>query len=465
MVRVALIALLSVVVIAPSHRRRADITLDDTTLLQVMRGWEASAPGWRLTTDAFLQQVVDRGVNRVRVEIGAQVENDTDYLLNYLLICDPPYPDNTCDPGPPPGQSPQGDALNANRYVVVNDNGDPNVWNVSGGQWTGLDQAITRTVNPMRSKLQNRGESLYVNLCYVAFSNSIPAKNAVHQDPAEYAEFILAAFDHIDDTYGWVPNGVEIILEPDNSQNFWGNPLTSPTLVGQMVKATGDRLAAAGYFPDFIMPSPTSYASFDGYWQGMLATTGALAYVKEGSYHAYNTTGGLAPIAALVQAQGLTSSMLEWWDASNTYAKLYEYITDGYSSAYQRGVVQPLSEEDYYTYLQQYFVPVRMGAQRIGASSSNGALAPLAFINTNGAWAVVVKATSAQSFTVGDLPTGTYAIHYTTATETNTILTPQSITAGQDISTSIPAAGVIAIYANPLTSPGRLPFRIGRGAQ
>ena len=460
----ALVTLLATVALTP--RGVADITLTPGTTYQVMRGWEATAPGWRFTTQAFMQQVVDRGVNRLRVEVGAHIENSTDYLAAFYAnetAC-PNYPTVECEPSPTPGETPEGDALTANRYVVVNDNGDPNSTNAAGFQFTGLDDAMDRTVVPMRTMLSARGESLYVNLCYVAFSNADPAKNEVHKDPDEYAEFMLAIFAHLSATYGFVPNGVEIILEPDNSQLFWGSVPGSPQLMGEIIKATGDRLAAAGYTPDFIMPGTTSYASVSTYVNGAQLVTGAMAYVDEMSFHAYNQTGGTASVAADSADAGVCSSMLEWWTASNTYSFMHDLLANGNMCAYQRGVVYPQSEEDYYPYLQQYFRPVRRGATRIAASSTNGALDPLAFINTNGAYAVVIKATSAQSFTVGNLPTATYHVRYTTGAETDTNAGDQAITAGNDLSTSIPAAGVIAIYAEPVTT-SRAPVRVIRGGQ
>lgn len=444
----------------------ATITLTPGTTYQVMRGWEVATPGWRLTTDAFLQQVVDRGINRVRLEIGAGAENSVDYLGNYYAN-DPscaPYPAAgwQCDPGPPNGQSASGDALNAHRYEVINDDSDPNTITASGFHFSGLDAAITRTVNPMRTKLGARGETLWVNLCYVAFvgaGTAHPMASAVHQDPAEYAEFILATFQHIDTTFGWTPNSVEIILEPDNSQNFWGSVPGSPTLVGQMVKAAGDRLAAAGYHPDFVMPSTTSYASVSSYLNGAQTVTGAMAYVAELGFHAYNQTGGTASVAADSADAGVCSSMLEWWDASNTYSFLHDLLANGNMCAYQRGVVQPLSEEDYYPYLQQYFKYVRMGATRIEASSNDGSCLPLAWINTNGTYAVVTKTTGSCSLSIAGLPAGTYSVRYTTAS--NTDVNPGDIVLSSgSLSTSIPAAGVIVVAQQAAAGTTiRLPFR------
>lgn len=51
-----------------------------------------------------------------------------------------------------------------------------------------------------------------MNLNYVDFGNSA----FEHRDtPAEYGEIILVTFPRVRQKYGWVPNAVEISLEPD----------------------------------------------------------------------------------------------------------------------------------------------------------------------------------------------------------------------------------------------------------
>ena len=90
---------------------------------------------------------------------------------------------------------------------------------------------------------------------------------------------------------------------------------------------------------------------------------------------------------------------------------------------------------------------IRAGAQRIEALTGNASFDPLAFINPNGKYAVVVKAGGSGPFNIQGLPAGLYGIKYTTDSQYNMDLANVSITSGQILSTAIPAAGVITIYA------------------
>ena len=97
-------------------------------------------------------------------------------------------------------------------------------------------------------------------------------------------------------------------------------------------------------------------------------------------------------------------------------------------------------------FLRQYFKFIRSGAVRIGATGDNSNFDPLAFINKNGTYVVVVKASQAGSFTVQGLPAGVYGIKYTTESQYDVNLPSQTIQNGQSLTTSIPGSGVITIY-------------------
>ncbi|HYN09272.1 MAG TPA: glycoside hydrolase family 30 beta sandwich domain-containing protein, partial [Vicinamibacterales bacterium] len=156
--------------------------------------------------------------------------------------------------------------------------------------------------------------------------------------------------------------------------------------------------------------------------------------------------------------------MLEWWGLGNTYQTLHEDLTVGRNSAWQKGVffdsfgcqfgqtigftagVPQLCAET--LVLRQYMKYVRPGAVRIGATSSSGTHSPVAFLNTDGKYVVVVKAEGTGSFSVSGLPAGTYGVFYTTASQYNVNLSNVTISAGQALSTSMPGVGVITIYKN-----------------
>jgi hypothetical protein len=97
-------------------------------------------------------------------------------------------------------------------------------------------------------------------------------------------------------------------------------------------------------------------------------------------------------------------------------------------------------------YLRQYFRYIRAGAVRIGASSGQAAWDPLAFVNANGSWVVVVKCAGAGSFQVQGLPAGTYRASYTTAAARGIELGAATIGDGEPFEANMPGSGVFTIY-------------------
>ncbi len=431
-----------------------NIALYPSTVYQTMSGWEAVgeaaqlfSPAWNNYKNQLMDQAVDDlGINRVRLEIKSGIENPIDYFAQWRS-----------------GQITESQ-YNAKRYEIINDNTDPNVTNASGFKWSSLDSTINEVVIPMRQRLQARGETLWVNVCYVDFgSSTFEHKN----NSAEYAEFVLAAHQHMQSTFGFVPDSWEIILEPDTTSASW-----SASQTANAVKAAGDRLAANGFTPNFTAPSTTSAANAPAYIDQIASTSGAMQYVGEFSYHRYTgaSNSTLAEIADRALLYSKTTGMLEWIGAD--YSTLHSDLKLGRDSSWEQFCLAgPTSwgpEENgdrYYViddtnvtspvitmasktkFLRQYFKFIRSGAQRIEALTGNSNFDPLAFINTNGKHVVVVKAGTSGSFNIQGLPGGGYGIKYTTDNQYDVDLADISITAGQTLSAAIPSAGVITVYA------------------
>ena len=112
-------------------------------------------------------------------------------------------------------------------------------------------------------------------------------------------------------------------------------------------------------------------------------------------------------------------------------------------------------------FLRQYYKFVRPGATRIEAASQVAAFDPLAFINPDGGYVVVVKCGAGGEFSIGGLAAGTYGIKYTTAGAFDVDLPDQTIDPGQPVLTAIPQAGVLTVYAKPTMFDQRAPFRPG----
>ena len=252
----------------------ATITITPTTTYQTIIGWEATgqaAEDYMLSTDWDIikpilmdKAVNELGINRIRMEAHSMQENPYDYYADFLVSGD------------------ENDFIN-NISENINDNADPNVINPSGFQWTFTNRVVNEIILPMRTLLEERGERLYVNVCMVDFSGGRASADFLFgEHPDEYAEFMLALFQHMDYTFGFVPDAIEIILEPDFMSEWSG------TAIGNTIVATGDRLSANGYYPDFIAPSNTNIGTAITYFDDAIAVSGVSNYITDFSYHRYS---------------------------------------------------------------------------------------------------------------------------------------------------------------------------------
>src|SRR5262249_11996163 len=171
---------------------------------------------------------------------------------------------------------------------------------------------------------------LFINVNYVCFSPNIP----LHVDnPQEYAEFVLATYQHLQTKYGWVPNSWEAILEPDVGTAGW-----TATKLGQAILAAGQRLQANGFTPNFVASSTSAASNAPIWFDQIIAVPGVLPFLSEISYHRYDSPNAstISAIANRGVQNNLGTSMLEWWNPSNTYATLHEDLTIGRNSAWQK---------------------------------------------------------------------------------------------------------------------------------
>jgi hypothetical protein len=402
---------------------------------------ECNASAFASYKDAVVERLVNElGINRVRLEVRSGHENPQDFYSAFLT-------------------NRVMSAWAASRYQAVNDNNDPNVARADGFNFSELDHKVQVIIGPMRSKLAARGERLYVNLNYVDFGQSAFEHSS---NVAEYAELILEAFKHLQGRYGWVPDAVEIILEPDNTPNW------KPNVIGAAIVAAGDRLKAAGFQPAFIAPSTTNMATALVYLDAILTVPRVTEYLTDVAYHRYSgvSTATLKNIAQRASQYGLRTSMLEKIGAG--YQELHEDLKEGKNSSWEQfglafcnadasaggtyyGVNEGANPPQVFMrartpYLRQYFAFVRLGAHRVAANSGDGRLDPLAFRNTNGKVVTVVKADAAAPVEIRKLPAGLYGITFTTANQTWASLPDVTVGAGGTLQFSMPAAGVATVH-------------------
>ncbi len=442
----------SSVTVVPRATSNGTINVDGSKQFQTMTGWEALMEIGQAECDprayqSFKNEVLDRaanelGINRIRIGLRIGYENPVDQWVNF-----------------------QAGSLNFNQwksywFQMVNDNADPFVMNPAGFNWGYLDYVIEQVIIPLRQRLAARGENLWVNVSYTGGNSTIHRDN-----PDEYSEFVLAAFQHVKQKYGFVPNSFELINEPDIAQ--W-----TGAIVGRLLVNVKQRLNSNGFFPDFVGPSASEPARAVSFFDQMATVPGAMAALDEFAYHRY----GSQPPASVIQSigargaqYGLRTAQLE--HGGSDYNDLYEDLTLANVSAWQQFGLAFCSDRDiggvYFPiyggalgsnspvvktgertkYLRQYFRYVGLGAVRVGATSSDTKFAPVAFRNTNGKYTVVVKATGGGSFTVGGLPPGTYGIDFTVPNDYKHALADVSISGSQVVTTAIPAAGVLTVFA------------------
>jgi hypothetical protein len=96
--------------------------------------------------------------------------------------------------------------------------------------------------------------------------------------------------------------------------------------------------------------------------------------------------------------------------------------------------------------LRQYFRYIEPGAVRVEARSDKKSVDPVAFINRDGKFVIVVKVESSADFEVHGIPAGKYGITFTTRTKYNRQLNDRSCSSGCVIRATMPKPGVMTIY-------------------
>ena len=415
------------------------ITLNPAVKFQTINGWEASLPS-SLSSDPAMTEaqwsslldlaVNEMGVNRMRLDVAAGTE------------------------GP-----------NGTGYAIVNDNADPNVIDPAGFNWTTLDQRIDRVILPWRQRVLARQEKPYLNLQYVDKADSSFEHYA---NPEEYAEFMVAVFQHLRTKYGFVPDAIEVIHQP-NEVNGWRTAAN----IANVILATAARLQAAGFgVPDFIGPSTSTPGSATTFIDRITAVPAAMALVKELGYQRSGGTTALpndiSNIASRGTQLGKRTAMLEYRadprapTSGPNYGMLHEDLSVGRSSVWQQGVLADKSScVGQWTRLnngvaelcptskltRQYTKYVRPGASRVQATGST-TFEPLAFVNADGRHVVVVKAATGGAISISGLPAGIYGVYSTESGGANVTTNWSNVTiaAGQPLSARIPSAGVITVY-------------------
>lgn len=439
------------------------ITLDPTLQYQTLTGWETTPRTWEQDKvnnrydgswlnyrDEIMDSLVNEaGINRIRLEGFSGMESDVDCWGLFTSGVDS-YTD-----------------FRACRYRKINDNADPNSLNAAGFHFGFLDYQVENFVRPMQTRLAARGETLFINFNFIDFRPPASSGNMDHAEaPEEYAEFIQAVFDHLKSKYNITPDALEIILEPDNTDNWRG------AQIGRAIVAAANRLEAAGYTPQIIAPSTKDAGAVRTYADAALAVSGAGARLTTLAYHSYDfpTDNLRQTIFSYADQRGLRTAMLEKGGAG--ISEFYSDVTQANVSAWQQWSTafpddDPDADTGGWNYLlvtlngtpgsrvrlarktrklAEVWRHARLGATRIEAKSNDASLRPLAFINANGKYSVSLIADKGGDFTINGLPAGTYGVEYTTDSELSARRSDITIAENSPLVSNIPAGGVVTVY-------------------
>ena len=443
-----------------SASKAVDVRVDPNTKYQTLKGWEsilsgfevnesngAYSPSWVQSAPKIMDFLVNEmGINRVRVELPSGSENPVDYFARFQA-----------------GQIDY-DGMKAHFYDKINDNADSAVANPAGFHFSLPDFRIENELLPIKRAVEQNGEKLYISVCYVDFNGNSQGSLRHGTTPPEYAELVTAFFDHLKTKYGITPDALEIILEPENTAD-WNDGAN----VGRGAVAAAARLAAAGYRPEFIAPSTVSAGNAVPFFNAATSVAGAANLFSMLSYHRY-ASGDYAAIYQAARARNVQTGMLEFFTAS--VDDLVQDLTVANVSAWEKYAIAAPNPNSDYAYLHAdvsnpanplvrfgakaaqmmpYFRFARMGAVRVGATSSSNGVTPVAFVNTNGTHVLVVKG-DAGELTVSGVKDAVYGVR--SVANDGRVTNAADITAsGGVLSVTVPA-GVTAVYDKNATRGG-----------
>lgn len=387
------------------------ITVDTGTSYQTMRGWEATAeaghsfvfPAETATypsssfanyKDDLLAAMLDVGINRIRLEWRMDDSNASGYTI------DSPFPNAT----------------------------DPTVGTIYFDRY---HQAMDAWGTEYRNMLAAQGESLFITMCIVDFRTG---GFQAELTPSKYAFAVAAVMQDFYTTYGYLPDAIEPILEPDNASSnasTWTAARVAANIVAARASlAALDSGGSPGYgnIP-FIAPSVTVVDNATSFLGSMISAEPSVeAMMSSYSYHRYGGDNtDVANLWTLASGDGKETGMTEYIGANHEL--LYDDLTIGHNSFWQQFTIAfpytgwsdvgaeyfevntstwAVSLNQRTKYLRHYFKYVRRGAVRKGVTNSGGTFLGVPFQNTNGTVVVPMKATGAGTVNVTGLPNGTY---------------------------------------------------------
>jgi uncharacterized protein (TIGR03437 family) len=454
-------------------------------------GMIGAQPNWASLKQPFISQLVNQlGINTLQfTDQPSDIENNVDAF-------------GLCALGP--GTDPVCLAGENGLFIGVNDDTDPNHFNCVDQTLVSCPTTFPLTKNDwviehywlgadgMKAQLQSAGRTPYFILQYIHRTNN---SAFLWNSAAELAEEIAAVFIHDYHKYQFVPDIVDLNVEPDGHCDSSGNAppasVCSNTdgahwtynLLGNFAKILKSRLIALGFTPEIWCCSTSFSTHATAWYQGVKAVAGT-GVITGLSTHWYDASvSGLSAARAAAAADGLPTVMTEF-DAAGIHdefaieANLHptgsiRYSDIGAGNSFSTNWLTLLNASPYSAqyvdgtelggargpawYFPQFWGYVPDGSiQEAATTSSSPAYTALSFVRPDGTHVVTVIATASNlnpSVRVNGLPAGTYGCNYSLGDARSDFLLPcgpnQTIAAGGALNYTI--SGVKGAIRGPIT--------------
>lgn len=342
---------------------------------------------------------------------------------------------------------------------ALNDNGDPFLADPAAYVAAEADIKARTILLPMKQRVEADGGTFefYVSPSFFDGGSSGSAPAWLLNSPGEYAEWAMQFVQYMQKTYGLVPAFYSVCNEAGNNNAF------SAAVVATMIKTLAPRFQAAG-LPVMIqfMEGVNSGTTWN-YIKATQNDSEMWQYVGLVSYHLYGPNNPMAQqIRDFAWAKGLPTAQTEHMGGGIN--NLYDDLTFGGVSTwefYAIGDILPsnangtwFSHSATFWNVRQVFRYVRRGSVRLGATSSDSNLRPLAFADGGKITVVLLNNTDGQArnVTIQGLASGSYGLSQTVKGAYQE-MGLQTVPADGSVSINVPAATILTLYPHGANLP------------
>jgi len=367
-------------------------------------------------SDAIAADLVERGFNRFRLEVGPQVE-------------------------------------------FINDNDDPHRLNMEAFRFKWQDLMIREQLLPAKKLLDERGEPMVL---YVSYDLRSSLSAPWQLEPEEYAEMAVATLRHLKDKWNLEPKYWSVINEPGNYRPG------DPKLCARLTFAVGKRIAEAGFRTKMSGPECVTPGQVDKYMKGMIATPGALDRYAQLTYHLYwdpDTIKHRLSIRKWAEKLKVTAAQTEWMEQTDldvarhivldlTLCNVVTWERYGWAIEVDTGK-QTFQRDSTAWYIRQYSRFIRPGAVRVEITDPpTRFVRPVAFLSPKNKPVIVVSNEDKQPRKVRfeNLPAGKYMLSVV-PDEKGAKVSEVQVPRSGVLAFSLPARSVITLTADP-PAPG-----------